>query len=130
MAVSKAKKTPAGQPKERPAEERFVQKHPAAALPIPGEPPPILRNYNGADELSYLHPSHDVHLDYACFMWLWRMVEAKALTHYNSVTTKMVAPEQVEVALRTVQSFREAAGTVKSKAATVGKVKTRTMTRR
>jgi hypothetical protein len=97
-------------PPPRPEEPavRYEQKHPAIKLPIPGEPPPLLSNYEGKKELLRTVPTYTIELDYASFMWLWRIVEAKALQHHTSATTRQHSPEMVEVSLRTVSAFRAA----------------------
>ena len=88
---------------------------PGAALPIPGEPPPPLLNYEGRSELLRENPSYLVALDAGAFMWLWRIVESKALHHHLSATSRVAAPEQLLVALHATSAFREAAGTLHKK---------------
>lgn len=81
-------------------------------LPVPGTPPEPLRNGEGVSELSREVPAFTVRLNAGEFMWLWRMVEAKAILHYNNPSTKLMVPQQVKVALGAVRAFRQAAGTI------------------
>jgi hypothetical protein len=93
------------------AAARLRQYGPTAILPVPGNPPPPLRQGEGEIELRQKPTSdgvHDVPLDAAAFITLWRYCEAHALQLHNNPSPHARPSE--EVYLRAVKAFRAASG--------------------
>src|SRR4029077_2738697 len=77
--------------------------------PVGGSGPPPIPNGRGREQLLREEPYYDVHLDAGTFDWLWRLVEARARQHENSVTTSTLLPEAALVSRKAVIAFRDAA---------------------
>lgn len=118
-AATAAKKPKPKKPVEPPHPKEPVKAEPpkpsGSTLPILGTPPPTLREGDAKAELLNRYPEFTLTLDYGQFHWLWRIVESKALIHFNSATTKTLMPEQLDVSLRTAESFRRAQGSVRER---------------
>lgn len=87
------------------------------SLPIEGWGPPPLREGDGLPELSTFSPEHVLTLDYASFMWLWRIAEARALAHQQKHAAIEAQKLVQQVSLRTALAFRRSAGQVEEKPA-------------
>jgi hypothetical protein len=103
---------------------------PYSKLPIEGTPPEPLPQYGGADELNGpLNPEYTLTLDAATFMWVWRLLEAKAYQHWSNEHTRKTLPGQVRVALAAAEACRRAHGSVKERLSSIGSTR-KTFTRR
>lgn len=83
---------------------------PPPTLDAPGTGPWPLREGEGMIELQSWSPERPLTLDDGVFMWLWRIVEAKALGHQKNVNASPAHKAQYEVARRAAIAFRRAAG--------------------
>lgn len=90
------------------AAQRIQQFGPTVALPVPGDPPPPLREGNGDDQWKLDGPARSLDFDEPVFMALWRYVEAHALTLHNNPAPRAREPEKAF--LRAVREFRRASG--------------------
>lgn len=87
---------------------RLQQYGATANLPVPGNPPPPLREGDGDAEMALAGTGTHVVMDDAGFYALWRYVEAHALQLHNNPAPRARQPEQVF--LRLVRAFRSASG--------------------
>lgn len=90
------------------AAQRIQQFGPTAALPVPGDPPPPLREGDGDDQWKLDGPARSLDFDEPVFYALWRYVEAHALQLHNNPAPRAREPEKAF--LRAVREFRRASG--------------------
>lgn len=103
---------------------------PPVKLPVPGDPPHPLREGEGEAELSIFYPQYTVTLDAGVFMWIWRIVENKALLMFTNPAMVKLFPNAVGVGLRAVESFRRASGQTIERVADPSKGRKKVLKRR
>jgi hypothetical protein len=109
VVPDKPAEPPAPTPKKRTRRPPAPTVEPTrSSLPLDLPGPPPLKSGEGRLEMSVHLPEYSLTLTRAEFMWVWRMVESKALTHYQHPSLSQMMPEQVDVAISSAGAFRRA----------------------